>query len=89
MSAGRKVREVKNMYPEFVPIYIGLAVIIVLLVVILILLVKRTANNAAVSKRIMATNTVSNGGSSVVFCKSCATQFDATQRFCPKCGTPR
>lgn len=25
----------------------------------------------------------------VVFCKRCATQFDASQRFCPNCGAPR
>lgn len=26
---------------------------------------------------------------SVVFCKHCATQFDASQAYCPKCGTRR
>lgn len=27
--------------------------------------------------------------SSVVFCKNCYTQFDASVQFCPKCGSPR
>lgn len=26
---------------------------------------------------------------SVVFCKHCATQFDASQAYCPQCGTRR
>ena len=29
------------------------------------------------------------GTSGVVFCKSCATQFDARHKVCPRCGTPR
>ena len=34
------------MYPEFVPIYIGLVITIGLLVAILILLLKKTGNNS-------------------------------------------
>lgn len=77
------------MYIEFVPIYVGLIIIIILLVVILCLLIKRTSNNASNTKRISAANTFPNEAGSIVFCKSCATQFDSSQRFCPKCGTPR
>lgn len=28
-------------------------------------------------------------GSGVVYCKNCATQFDSSAQFCPKCGTPK
>lgn len=28
-------------------------------------------------------------GGNIVFCKHCATQFDASQVYCPNCGTPR
>lgn len=28
-------------------------------------------------------------GGSIVFCKNCYTQFDASVQFCPKCGSPR
>lgn len=28
-------------------------------------------------------------GGNIVFCKHCATQFDASQAYCPRCGTPR
>lgn len=30
-----------------------------------------------------------NGTGNVVFCKKCFNQFDASQRVCPYCGTPR
>lgn len=30
-----------------------------------------------------------SGYGSVVFCKNCATQYDASAKCCPKCGTPR
>ena len=33
--------------------------------------------------------TPSYGTNGVVFCKSCATQFDAHHKVCPRCGTPR
>lgn len=30
-----------------------------------------------------------NGTGNIVFCKKCFNQFDASQRVCPYCGTPR
>lgn len=77
------------MYPEFIPIYIGLLVIIALLVTILILVLKRTSNNATAPKKITAANTAPNEAGTIVFCKNCAAQFESSQRCCPKCGTPR
>lgn len=82
------------MYPEFIPIYIGIGVIIILNIIILILVIvgnkKRsdysmiTGNNFQpdYNREIQPT-----GG--VVFCKNCATQFDSSQSICPKCGLPR
>ena len=86
------------MYPEFIPIYIGLAVLIGLCVAILILLIKQIRgagytmpkqkksnnNNVYTNHR---PNEVYNGN--MAFCKKCAAQFSASERFCPKCGTPR
>lgn len=77
------------MYIEFLVIYIGLAIAIILSIVNLILLLKRTSNNGSVSKKIISANTAPSEVGNIVFCKSCATQFDASERCCPKCGTPR
>lgn len=77
------------MYPEFVPIYVGLLIIIILLVVILILLITRTSNMTTGVKRNAVGKTSSNEAAVVVFCKNCATQFDVSQQCCPKCGMPR
>lgn len=77
------------MYPEFVPIYIGLIVIIALLVTILILVLKRSNNSVSLPKNISASNPATSEAGSIVFCKNCATQFDSNAKCCPKCGTPR
>lgn len=77
------------MYPEFIPIYVGLAVIIVLLIVILILIVKRPSDRGTMTKGNTSSKMSQHNGGNIVFCKNCATQFDASQRCCPKCGTPR
>ena len=77
------------MYPEFVPIYIGIVIIIVLLVIIMILLIKRTSNKSSAQKAFISGNYAQDSAGVVVFCKNCATQFDSSQRCCPKCGTPR
>lgn len=85
------------MYPEFIAIYIGLAVLIGLAVVILVLLIcllKGKGNKTVmptsysdknVNLPIKANQTIDN----MAFCKKCAAQFDASERFCPNCGTPR
>lgn len=77
------------MYPEFLPIYIGLVVIIALLMTILVLVIKRTSNSTSAQKRITPVNTAPTGAGAVVFCKNCATRFEPYQNYCPKCGTPR
>ncbi len=100
-------------YPEFLPIYIGLGVLFALMVAILVLLIlvlrkvkndvpSRTSEyqtgaypqnyggNAPVAPPSYSQQPMGNAGyGSVVFCKNCATQYDASARCCPRCGTPR
>lgn len=77
------------MYPEFIPIYVGLVVIIGLLITILIFLLKRTSGKTSTVQKMMSGNIAPKETGAIVFCKNCATQFDASQRCCPKCGAPR
>jgi len=85
------------MYPEFIAIYVGLAVLAALMIVVLVLLIKLTKQAGAkpISKPYTpqmnnstdAPTNVATGN--IVFCKHCAAEFDSSQRVCPKCGTPR
>lgn len=85
------------MYPEFIPIYVGLAVLAALMIVALVLLIKLAKQACAkpISKPYIpqmnnstdASANVATGN--IVFCKHCAAEFDSSQRVCPKCGTPR
>lgn len=74
------------MYPEFIAIYAGLAVLFVMLLVVLILVIKLTKNGGSAPRAARRPGPQAGG---VVFCKNCATQFNASQRNCPKCGAPR
>ena len=84
----RKIKGGNGMYPEFIPIYVGLVVIIILLMINLIVMIKRTSGRNIASKKNMSYN-IAAGGGNIVFCKSCATQYDASQHCCPRCGTAR
>lgn len=80
------------MYPEFVPVYVGLAIAIVLLAVLIVLavMILKTLKNrpaAPVSRGAAAPAVGSTAG--LVFCRNCSKQFDASMRFCPHCGTNR
>ncbi|MDM8157039.1 hypothetical protein QUV96_05235 [Amedibacillus dolichus] len=75
------------MYIEFVVIFICLGIIILLQAALLICLLKRTANRTVLPQNVSSIEGRST--STVVFCKNCATQYDASLRSCPKCGTPR
>lgn len=85
------------MYPEFIPIYIGLVIIIGLAIAILILLICLLKDKG--DKTVTPTSYFDKNGNSPIkanqtsgnmaFCKKCAIQFDASERFCPNCGTPR
>jgi len=77
------------MYPEFIAIYVGLAVIFALLVVVLVLLAVVLAKLGKGRSASRSNYTQSTAGGNLAFCKNCATQFNASQRCCPKCGTPR
>lgn len=83
------------MYIEFLIIYIGMGALFLLSITILILLIVLLRKNGdtyvpkysnSVPQSTVQT-TVPSGN--IVFCKKCATEFDASQRFCPRCGTPR
>lgn len=85
------------MYPEFIAIYAGLAVVFVLLVVVMVLLIqlKKRLDAAPTSRSVfdvqpnrppMSASAPSGG---IVFCKRCAAEFDASEQVCPRCGTPR
>lgn len=90
------------MYTEFIITFIGLGVAISLGVtnlILLIVLLKRSDNSKPMLSGYMAApqqmpqqstmsqTSISSGH--VVFCKKCATQFDASQKCCPNCGTMR
>lgn len=75
------------MYPEFIPIYVGLAVVAVLLIVVLILqIVILVKGGSRSGGKPHATN---NSRGTVVFCKHCATKYSSSESVCPKCGAPR
>ena len=85
------------MYPEFIVIYVGLAVLAALMIAVLVLLVKLVKQAGAkpisktytsqINNSTTAPTNVATGN--IVFCKHCAAEFDSSQRVCPKCGTPR
>lgn len=85
------------MYPEFIAIYVGLAILIGLGICILILLIKLLKNNDGLPMPSQQHISVVEAqpkysepsGGNMAFCKKCAAQFDSSQRCCPKCGTPR
>lgn len=73
------------MYPEFVAIYVGLAIVLVVLIVNLVFTIK-------VLKKLGGKGNVSvnmNQPAGVIFCKKCAAEFDSRLRVCPNCGTTR
>lgn len=85
-----------ELYPEFTPIYIGMAATLVLLLAVLVLViialvkVGRLAKGGRGSvKAVYGGKTGIQSYGSVVFCKSCATEYEASEKCCPKCGTPR
>lgn len=85
------------MYPEFIAIYVGLAVLAALMIVVLVLLIKLTKQAGAKPISKPYTSQINNSTTApanvatgnIVFCKHCAAEFDSSQRVCPKCGTPR
>lgn len=84
-----------EVYTEFLIIYIGLGILLALAIVNLILilvLMKKDSGFSAPrisSQRTMPMPQTTIPGGNVVFCKKCAAEFDASQRCCPICGTPR
>ena len=98
------------MYPEFIAIYVMLAIVIIMLGAVLFFLMKLLKNGASKGSSYSAPQQSAEAyyaqqyqqpyqapyqpqyqqqTGSVVFCKNCATQFDASQAYCPQCGTRR
>ncbi len=98
------------MYPEFIAIYVMLAVILILLGIAVFLLVKLVKDGGGISAKSGASsysqpssvNTYYSGAQQyqaqadsyqsqggVVYCKHCTMPYDATQPYCPNCGTRR
>lgn len=80
------------MYPEFVPVYVGLVIAIVLLAVLIVLAVmilKNLKNRPAAPVSRGAAAPAAGNAAGLVFCRSCSKQFDGSMRFCPHCGTNR
>lgn len=91
------------MYTEFIVIFILLGIVMAISVVNLVLLI--LIKKDGVSSGSNSTGTafqfqnsymnqgfhqgMSQGTDNIVFCKNCATQYDASMMRCPKCGTPR
>lgn len=85
-----------ELYPEFTPIYVGIAVIFALLLVIIVLLImvlmrvrKQAGGERSNVKAIYGGKTGAPPSGNVAFCRNCATEFEASEKNCPKCGTPR
>ncbi len=92
------------MYTEFIIIYVllGLVLAISIFNAVMIFLLKKnggsigrtynpTMNYSAPTNNNTLKETAYNNQPSgnVVFCKKCASQFDSSERVCPRCGTPR
>ncbi len=81
------------MYPEFIAIYVGLGVLAAILIAVLVLVIVTLKKVSGLTGRKSAPAYHGGGmaqpSGNVVFCRNCATQFDARERVCPKCGTPR
>lgn len=73
------------MYPEFIAIYVGLAIVLIAVIVNIVLTIK-------VMKKLGGKGNVSvnmNQPTGAVFCKKCAAEYDSRLRVCPNCGTMR
>lgn len=85
------------MYEEFIIGYIISGVAVILLAVVIVLqciILKKLSRSGSRSGESSYTpyskgGAYSDVGRRTAICRNCATQFDATQSVCPKCGTPR
>lgn len=82
------------MYPEFIAIYVALGVLFVMLaaVIVMLIMLLKKGNDVYIPRNNTynpSIQTAAAATGNLVFCKRCAAEFDASQRVCPKCGTPR
>ncbi|MBQ7354732.1 MAG: hypothetical protein IJW62_04340 [Clostridia bacterium] len=82
---------------EFLILYLALGIVAVLMIAVLIMLfsilskVEKLAQGGGRSFEASPYNRVNIGGNAggTVFCTQCATQYDASQKNCPRCGKSR
>lgn len=72
------------MYPEFIIMYVGLAIVLIVSIVNLVFMIR--LSNKMKTNNVMGKRSLGGG---VVFCKKCATEFDSNTKVCPSCGTIR
>lgn len=78
-------------YKELFTVYVMILVLAVLLVAVIVLqciILKKLSNIRKSSSNSTCNNIYTNSGS-IAVCRNCATQYDSSQTFCPKCGTSR
>ena len=77
------------MYTEFIVIFALLGVLVVLMLAVLVMLRKLNKKVSGLSTSRAYAPAQVGGTHNIVFCKNCATEYDAMQKRCPNCGTPR
>ena len=96
------------MYPEFIAIYVMLAIILIALGFVIFFLIKIMKDGAGSSSVSYSQNTQPvinqqynvdpaqyqqagqySSQMSVIYCRQCATQYDASNAYCPNCGARR
>ena len=84
------------MYTEFIIIFVFLGCIGVISIINLVLLIILLSKQGNTNMRTIGTGTnyirqgmmnTNHGGA--IFCRKCATQYDASYSNCPNCGMPR
>lgn len=77
------------MYIEFIIIFVLLGILLALMIAAIVMIrkINKKINNIMTTRAYPSSQTMSSHN--VVFCKNCATEYDAMQRRCPNCGTPR
>lgn len=82
------------MYPEFIPIYVGLGIVIILLLVVILLLLiftRRIFRGKKIKKKLVDrhSNNVKDESTGIVICRNCHEQYSSNENICPSCGLVR
>lgn len=77
------------MYPEFIVMYIGIAILLVLNVIILVFLLKIKSEGIKSSNSSAGNSGNAGMGQQMISCKRCSALFNPALGICPRCGTPK